>query len=239
MIILDIDDTLIDHSRAELVASGKFGFKFKNRIPDYEEEDFVHFWNQLAEKHFAGYLAGHYDFQEQRRRRIRGVFQDESISDHQADELFDFFLKIYEDSWELFPDVIPFLEANQPWGFAVLSDGAQSQQELKLKKTGIYQYFDFILTAESEGMSKPDPGFFLRACNAAGKVPSKVIYIGDNLKKDALGACQAGLKGVWINRKQERTKEEVYTIESLTDLVPEKVLQWSTTLLNLRDSSKK
>jgi putative hydrolase of the HAD superfamily len=226
MIIFDIDDTLIDHTTAEQVASDKFGSQFKAEIPNYDEEGFFHIWHQEAKKHFEGYLSGEYDFQEQRRRRIRGIFQDESIPDNQADEFFGFFLKGYEDAWEVFPDVVPFLEANQHLGLGVLSDGAQDQQELKLKRIGIHKYFDFILTAESEGMSKPDPAFFLRGCAAAGKEPSSVIYVGDNLKKDAIGACRAGLNGVWIDRKREGTREEVYVIHLLTDLIQDEVLQW-------------
>jgi putative hydrolase of the HAD superfamily len=234
MIILDIDDTLIDHSNAARVASIKFGSQFNDQIPDYEEGDIVQIWQEEAKKHFKSYLAGDYDFQEQRRRRIRGIFQDESIPDSQADELFDFFLKEYEDAWELFSDVIPFLETNHHRGLAVLSDGSQSQQEKKLKKTGIYRYFDFVITAESEGLSKPDPAFFLRACDIARKDPSAVIYVGDHLRKDALGAFQAGLNGVWINRSKEPTQEEIYAVECLTDLVPEEALQWTLTLRKSR-----
>jgi putative hydrolase of the HAD superfamily len=75
-------------------------------------------------------------------------------------------------------------------------------------------------------MSKPDPAFFLRACAAAKKDPQDVIYIGDHPNKDAIGASQAGLNGVWINRSQERSQEDVYSIERLTDLAPGEVLKW-------------
>jgi putative hydrolase of the HAD superfamily len=220
MILLDIDDTLINHSKAEEVASLKFGMQFRNKIPSYSEDNFSKKWHEEAERHIQAFLSGEISFQEQRRRRIRSIFSDKSINDRQGDEIFEEYLQHYEDSWELFPDVIPFLKNNTKWEFAVLSDGAQYQQELKLQKTGIRQYFRFIITAESAGMSKPNPAFFAKACALAGSAPSDTYYIGDNIKKDAIGARDAGLNGVWLNRKRKTVAADIFSIEKLTDFMP-------------------
>lgn len=229
MILLDIDDTLIDHSKAVALASLQFGRQFRERIPDYNENKFSERWKKEADKHVQAFLNGDITFQEQRRRRIRGIFSCDSFSDNKADEIFEHYLRQYEDSWELFPDVIPFLERNKDRGFAVLSDGAQHQQELKLQKTKIQHYFKFVITAESTGICKPNPSFFVKACELAATNPSDTIYIGDSLRKDAIGAYHAGLNGVWLNRKKEQADLEIYTIHDLREFVPDKALEWTRT----------
>ena len=229
MILFDIDDTLIDHSKAEKTASLSFGNQYRDDIPNYDPNGFSERWRKEAEIHFKDFLSGKISFLEQRRKRIRGIFDNQSSSDNQIDLIFEDYLRFYEESWELFPDVIPFLESNAEEEFAVLSDGAQRQQELKLQKTGILPLFSFVLTPESTEMSKPNPALFVKACEIADADPSQTFYIGDNMQKDAIGAYQAGLNGVWLNRNMTQTGYSIYTIENLTDFKPADALQWTRT----------
>ena len=124
------------------------------------------------------------------------------------------------------PGVASFLLTSRQ-SAAALFDGAREQQESKLRRTGILYHFEFILTSESEGMSKPDPSFFARACDLAASSPSDTFYIGNNIVKDAIGAHGAGLNGVWLNRAGKQVESEVYAIESLGDFVPRLAKQWT------------
>jgi len=138
------------------------------------------------------------------------------MTENEAIEYFNKYLGYYEDSWTIYPDVIEALDflKRQNIEIGVLSDGAQKQQEFKLKKTGILKYFKFVLTAESEGMSKPNPFFFQKGASMFGVESNDVIYIGDNLKKDAMGATDAGLMGIWLNRNHSN----LFFGRSITDL---------------------
>lgn len=124
------------------------------------------------------------------------------MSEKKAFDYFCLYLQFYEESWTIYSDVLGALEFLRRHGIemGVLSDGAQDQQELKLSKTGISHYFKFLITADSKGMSKPDPHFFQRGAALFHTEPGKVIYVGDNLMKDAVGSEKAGLLGVWLNR---------------------------------------
>ena len=218
MIIFDIDDTLVNHSGAEKEASIRFGAEFQKSIPEYSDETFAQTWHDTAEKHIRSFLSGEINFQEQRRRRIKSIFRNAEMRNEEADEIFKVYLRLYEDSWHLFDDVLEFFNNQNDVELAVLSDGSQEQQELKLKRTRIHQHFKFIITADSERLCKPDPKFFLRACEIARKQASDIYYVGDNLEKDAKGASQAGLKGIWLNRNEKRTKEKVTMIKNLSEL---------------------
>lgn len=217
MIFLDIDDTLLDHSRAEKTAALKFGQRYSNEIPQYQASSFLGTWRTVSELHFDEFLNGFISFQDQRRKRMQSIFFDRHLTQEEADERFNEYLNIYEDSWELFPDVLPFLEQNKCFGLAAISDGEQKQQESKLEKTGILPYFSFVLTAESAGISKPSPKIFHEACRLAFCEPSDAYYIGDNLPKDAVAAKLAGLKGIWLNRKKMKTSANVGMIDTLLE----------------------
>lgn len=222
MIILDLDDTLIDHFSAEQCAARLFGEEHADRIPDYDHSGFVQRWHNVAELHLAAFLRGEIDFREQRRRRIRTIFKSPKLRGDEADFLFGQFLTQYQASWEVFPDVIEFLERHHAYGLSVLSDGSQEQQEAKLTKTGIAHYFRFVVTSESTGFSKPNPRMFQYLCNLAGIDAGETSYIGDNMEKDAKGANNAGLRGVWLNRNAQPVPEGIESILSLNDYLPRK-----------------
>lgn len=218
LVVFDIDDTLINHSGAEKEASIRFGSEFQNEISEYSDETFAQIWHDTAEEHIRSFLSGKINFEEQRRRRIKSIFRNVKMKNEEADEIFKTYLKIYEDSWHLFDDVLDFFKKQNDVEFAILSDGSQEQQELKLKRTQIHHHFKFIITAESERLCKPDPKFFLRACKISAKQTSNIYYIGDNLEKDAIGASKAGLRGIWLNRNENRTAEDVDMIKNLSEL---------------------
>lgn len=224
MLFLDIDDTLIDHSGAQRDGARIFGAHCCDAIPDYDYLDFPSRWHDVAERYMADFLSGKISFQEQRRRRLKEIFKDAAMSDTRADELFRVYLRCYEKSWKLFPDVIPFLEANAGSGVGIISDGSHEQQTRKLRQLGIHEYFLFIISAESTGFCKPDPRIFHRACEVAGVTPDSACYIGDNLNKDAIGASEAGLRGIWINRSGAAVPDGVESIESLLEYMPDTVL---------------
>jgi putative hydrolase of the HAD superfamily len=51
--------------------------------------------------------------------------------------------------------------------------------------------------------------------------PSKMIYIGNDYRKDVLGARDAGWKTVWVDRKDEKMDRSVpdWTINELSELL--------------------
>ena len=43
-------------------------------------------------------------------------------------------------------------------------------------------------------------------CNIYNSGIGEILYIGDNLKNDVLGPSKAGIKTVWVNRKNVKRK---------------------------------
>lgn len=217
MIMVDIDDTLIDYTSAEKSASLEFGKYFSSQIPDYDLLTFSDQWHYYMEKYYQEFLAGNMTYLDQRRNRIKAIFQDRSIANEKADEIYSVYKHFYVASWKLFDDVLPFLEKYKHDGFIAITDGQQQQQENKLHKTGIIKYFKHIIAAETITFSKPHIRIFQAALSVANLNPSQCVYIGDSLEKDAIGSKNAGMIGVWLNRNNKNLAHNVIEIKSLTE----------------------
>ena len=60
-----------------------------------------------------------------------------------------------------------------------------------LKDTGLFDYFDMVLSGDSLPKKKPDPLPLLHACEKYGIQPTELLLIGDSLN-DAQAARAAG-----------------------------------------------
>lgn len=60
------------------------------------------------------------------------------------------------------------------------------------RASGLLGYFDFILTREDYGASKPDPEPYLTACSRAGLHPGRCLAIEDS-ERGVTSAARAGL----------------------------------------------
>lgn len=214
---MDLDDTLLNHKKAQRSASKKFGINHQNQIPHYSSDNFEDLWNDTMMKYFKKFLNGDISFEEHRYFRIRELFDNPEIEKEEALKIFKKYLILYEESWELFEDVYPFLEwcKIQKYNLAIITDGSKKQQNFKLQKMGIDHFFNFVFTAEEEKRSKPDPIFYKCVCKRLNINPLKTFYIGDNIEKDAKGASNAGLIGIWINREN---KDLIYNGISIINL---------------------
>jgi len=119
---------------------------------------------------------------------------------------------------ELFDDALPALQfLSQRWPVVALSNG-----NANVHVVGIGQHFRASLSASDAGMAKPDVRFFHAAAEAAGVAPEHVLHIGDDAALDALGAMDAGMHAVWLNRGgvawPHEGREPHITVASLSQL---------------------
>jgi HAD superfamily hydrolase (TIGR01509 family) len=81
---------------------------------------------------------------------------------------------------------------------AVISN-ADGRVEGLIRDAGLGEYFEFVLDSEVEGVEKPDPEIFLRACERMGVVPEESLYVGDLYPVDVLGAQNVGMRAVLLD----------------------------------------
>jgi putative hydrolase of the HAD superfamily len=71
---------------------------------------------------------------------------------------------------------------------------------------------------------KPNPEIFARALSELGCCSQEALVIGDSPLSDILGARNAGIKMVWLNRTNQVLSAEYpspdFQIQNLTQLIP-------------------
>jgi len=94
----------------------------------------------------------------------------------------------------------PALETMRAGGYrmAVISN-ADGRVESLIRTAGIHQLFEFVMDSAVEGVEKPDPEIFLRACRRMGVPPEESLYVGDLYPVDVLGARAAGMEALLLD----------------------------------------
>lgn len=206
-LLLDLDGTLLDHDAASQVAL--LAALEGSSLP-HEADASVPLarWRDLEVRHFQRYLDGELTFQEQRVVRTREFLAFHGVNDLDDAALlrwFDRYLSRYEGAWCAFDDVHPFLRAVDELDvvptLAVVTNGDHDQQSAKLVSSGLDRIA--LFTSSTLGARKPDRAAFHRVCDALGVEPAEAWFCGDNREVDAVGAQEAGLHGIWLDRGGE------------------------------------
>ncbi|MEU7168187.1 HAD family hydrolase [Streptomyces morookaense] len=208
-VLWDVDDTLFDYTGSDRAGALRH-IEAEGLLSRYDTaEQALGLWREVMEVQFARFLAGELGFREHRRERAR-AFLGAPLGDREADAWFARYIAHYEAAWTLFPDARPALDALAPhYRQAVLSNSGTRHQKRKLRALGVRRRFERVLCADRVGWPKPDPRAFHAACAALRLAPGEVVYVGDQLQGDAVGARDAGLHAVWLDRTGETAEAVV------------------------------
>jgi len=132
------------------------------------------------------------------------------------------------DAWELFPDVMPMLEAVREIGgvmVGIVSDWGSNLRAI-VASLGLDGYLDFVLPSGAIGLAKPNPAFFRMALERADVAPNEALMVGDSYRADVRGAWSAGMDAAWLDRHSgiritpagEPVPADVRVIRSLDEL---------------------
>jgi FMN hydrolase / 5-amino-6-(5-phospho-D-ribitylamino)uracil phosphatase len=77
---------------------------------------------------------------------------------------------------------------------------ALSNGNAQLDQIGIAHYFRHSVRAREFGIGKPDVRIFQHAASLVGVSPHEVLHVGDDGALDVVGAINAGMQAVWLNR---------------------------------------
>ena len=225
-VFFDIDDTLVDDAAGTRAGAMGLFERYRDRLGGCDER-LMQRWNALLDHHFERYLRGETSFIGQHRARIRSLFglTPSQMPDSAVDAIYTVYREFKEGTRRLFPDAIETLDALGCCRLGVISNGSSARQRQKLASVGILDRFAVVVISEDIGVAKPHPGIFEAACEAVGASPSACVHVGDRLEVDALGARDAGLTGVWLDRRGKGdAPSSVTTIARLSEL-PALVLQ--------------
>jgi putative hydrolase of the HAD superfamily len=91
------------------------------------------------------------------------------------------------------------------------------------ERIGLGPYFDAVTTSEEARSCKPHPGIYRHALGKAGGVaPEEVVFVGDSLDFDVVGANALGMTSVLIIEppsQVEGDEDPDYVIETMPELL--------------------
>ncbi|KAH8119404.1 HAD-like protein [Phellopilus nigrolimitatus] len=122
------------------------------------------------------------------------------------------------EGYALYDDALPTLKSLRETGVATaLVSNADSRILAALDDLGALAYLDHILVSDAEGVEKPHPEIFLRACARAKASPGEAAHVGDELECDYFGASRAGLHALLLSRPPENQAQRTAPEETSAD----------------------
>lgn len=120
---------------------------------------------------------------------------------------------------ELYPDVEPTLGRLKSDGYSLgLVSNAPAETTETVERLGLSRYLDSVVISGVVGYSKPNPEIFRIAMHELGVVPDQAVHVGDLYDADIVGARNAGLAGVLIDRDSVRLNVDCPWIRSLPEI---------------------
>ena len=179
-VMIDLDGTLLD-TASDLAAAANMMLRELGRA-------------ELPLETIQSYIGK--GIQKLVKRSLTGSLDDEPDA-----ELFDKAMPIYERDYAKtlcvntrpYPGVIEGLNVLREAGFrlACVTNKAEAFTLPLLRATGLFDYFDIVLSGDSLPKKKPDPMPLLHACTHFNILPHEMLLIGDSLN-DAEAARAAG-----------------------------------------------
>ncbi len=121
--------------------------------------------------------------------------------------MYNAYWDAYLGTMQLFPGALELLQCLKakkiPLG--ICSDLTLHIQIRKLQKLGLTEIFDKITVSEEVGADKPAAIMFTSIAQKLGASPENCTMIGDNYKRDILGAKAVGMQTILFGEKREGT----------------------------------
>ena len=195
LLTFDLDDTLWPCQPTIMAAEQKLYEWMQRRVPEitqrldsealfHKRRDFMQQRPDLL-----------HDMSKLRVESLKALSDEFGLGYEWIGEAFDVFFQARQQV-KLYPDVAPVLdELSSEYTLVAVSNG-----NADIGLTGVDRWFDFSVSAAEVGHQKPHPLVFQTAMYRAGAARSETVHIGDDEHRDIFGACEAGIRTVWLNR---------------------------------------
>ena len=92
-------------------------------------------------------------------------------------------------------------------------------QHRKIRKLGINEYVDAIVTSEEVGVEKPNFKMYNKILEKLVVTPGEVLFVGDSLKKDVLGSMEYGMKALWYSKINNEKCQSIQNFNELLEIL--------------------
>ena len=216
-LFLDIDNTLLDFTKAESVAVRKVLQSYSLPCDDNAVKTYSEINRQYWERFEKGEIPKS-DIFEGRFKTFLEFYGEErntaEISRDYCENLSEGYFKV-----EYADEILKYLK-EKGYKLYATTNGLSSTQFKRIKNSEIEPFFDRIFVSEEIGHQKPENEYFDYVIeNISEKDKSKMLIVGDSQSSDILGGVNAGIDTCWYNPGNCEPKfSSKFTISSLSEL---------------------
>ena len=141
-------------------------------------------------------------------------------------DILTVYYKVIHGVRRLYPDVMSTLKSFKESGIrmGIISNTTNPVfiKDEELRRTGLSTYFEFAIFSSSTPYRKPHPSIFNAAISKLNLDAENILFVGDDLKTDVMGAQSVGMQTAWLNRGLSELIENItphYQITSLSELL--------------------
>ena len=195
-LLFDLDDTLLDFGKAQVLAFKKL---LEDENIEYSDELFEQYEiiNKSLWRSFERGEISNKVVTSERFIRFFALF-GMKVDGSEVDNRFRSYLA---EGNQLFEGIVEMLEKlSLTHKLYIASNGIGITQHTRLKNNNLNKYFDKIFISEEIGSKKPDREFFdiiLKEIGVEDK--GEVLMIGDTLTSDILGANNVGIDSCLVD----------------------------------------
>jgi len=217
-IFFDLDHTLWDFDK-----NSKLAFKrvFEKHTLDIPINKFIEVYEPINFEYWKRFREDKVSKENLRRGRLKDTFSIFNIilTTDKIDDLADSYIDELPGDNHLFEGAESILEyLSKKYTLHIITNGFNDVQHLKLKNSGISNYFSTVTTSEEVGVKKPNQLIFTTALKKANTVANKSMMIGDTFEADILGAENVGMKTMYYNYRKENLPKKYIIVDSLHEI---------------------
>lgn len=209
-VYFDLDDTILDHRKAEKSALADVRSKFEplSAIDQNVIEDVYHAGNVVL---WQQYSLGKVSKQELRRLRFEHLLGELSIDSLKPADIGPYYMERYGLYWDYIEGAREgFFKIADRFPVGVLTNGFAKVQHEKLAQfADLRDRLDAVVISEEFGHMKPHPKLFAHAAEQANTAPEDIVYVGDSMSSDVEGGQKAGWNVIWYAPNEENPPEHV------------------------------
>ena len=203
-IVFDLDNTLWDCDPVIIRAEQKFYQWLLIKYPQITEK----FSQESLVEHRVSYMQTkadlHHNLTQLRKEWMYQVaFDVGSLHKNKSNFDSEFIEEGFNVFWQernnvvFYEGALDMLERlSKRYSLGVITNGNASVDYI-----GIGHFFDFSLSSENAGVSKPHEDIFHQAIRLSNYQVENMLYVGDDPKCDVLGPQKIGMKAIWYNPK--------------------------------------
>jgi putative hydrolase of the HAD superfamily len=127
------------------------------------------------------------------------------------------YMRLMEDTVEVLD------ELSKRYRLAILTNGDSVSQRGKLKTFPHLNWFEIVMVAGDYPWAKPDVRIFELLCEKLKVKPDEVVFVGDTIDSDIVGAKKAGMRTIWIQGNEQLKSDlpdiRLYRLNDLLNVV--------------------